>query len=405
MDEETQARLLREIPGAKRAADGVILEGQDGSQFHIFNVRPLSKTEGLTQEEQFFTAFCSKKEIIRLRSIKISHDYLLRIRAMAIVDSARAVRVMNSRRSKFEQTNRTWSLTEHYHSYDHFHKSYLSLLPNASLKRLAPVPAGIAPLLEPNAMCIRTFVGDIIVVSESLSHFYYFMTIGFFGQNFDIAPQDRAHALLIATRIMNGAEALDFDIDSRGALPSDIERKIRALVNFQMMFTYGHEYAHYLLDHLATSETEKTATSGSEMSNKEVFYSYSHTAEFDADFHAVNNSKASKEKYNGIAKGGLQALLFTSYLDEVRSLIGIKRTATSETHPKSIDRFWALQNKLGTNSPIPTRVLKEWENTMHHLINIGARAPLKSQKDIFTFYGSVYLPSYVEKLNQDRRDF
>lgn len=405
MDEETQARLLRVIPGAKRAANGVILEGQDGSQFHIFNVRPLSETEGLTQEEQFFTAFCSKKEIIRLRSLKNPHDYLLRIRAMAIVDSARAVRVMNSRRSKFEQTNRPWSLTEYYHSRDHFHKSYLSLLPKASFKRLASVPAGIAPLLEPNAMCIRSFVGDIVVVSESLEHFYYFMTIGFFGENFDIDFQDRAHALLIATRIMNGAEALDFDIDSRGTLPTDTERKIRALVNFQMMFTYGHEYAHYLLDHLAAPETEQTATSGSGMSNKEVFYSYSHTAEFDADFHAVNNSKANRDKYNGIANGGLQALLFISYLDEIRPLIGIKSTATSETHPKSIDRFWALQNKLGANSPIPTWVLEEWENTMHHLVKIGAQAPLKAQDDIFTFYGSVYLPSYIEKLNQDRRDF
>lgn len=405
MNKETQEILLQAIPGAIRAADGVLIPLKDGSLLHALNIHSSEKTKELTDEELFLISFCSKNEIIRLRSLKNAHDYLLRIRAMAIADSPRAVRVMNLRRRRFEQKNHPWSLGHYYHSYDYFHKNYITLLPKELRKNLASIPSGIAPLLEPNAMCIRSFVGDIVVVSESLEKFYYFMTIGFFGSNYGIDFPDRVHALLIAIRIMNGTESLDFDLDSRGVLPVDTERKIKSLVSNQMMFTYGHEFAHYLLGHIAAPETDFNSIPELEASSKESFYTYSHSAEFDADFHAVNNTKSNKINYKKIATGGLLALLFISFLDDIRACTSIKKTATSLTHPKSIDRLLTLHQKLGTNSPIPTRMVNNWIDEKNKYIKFMIESPLKKHKDILKIYGSVYLPSYTDKLRKDRIDF
>src|SRR5262245_14093797 len=99
--------LLATFPGARKAAHGVILPGPKGSGFHVFGFRDEKEGGGLTENEKFFLDFCSKQEVIRLRELHNAHDYLLRLRAMAIVDAPRAIRVFIARRQK---TN-NWSLT------------------------------------------------------------------------------------------------------------------------------------------------------------------------------------------------------------------------------------------------------------------------------------------------------
>src|SRR5450432_4174489 len=101
MDESQIKELLATIPGSKRAANGVIIPGEDGAFFHAVNIMKKGETDGLTSEECFFVGFCAKSEIIRLRSLKTPHDYLLRVRAYAIVDEMRAYRVMLSRKQKY----------------------------------------------------------------------------------------------------------------------------------------------------------------------------------------------------------------------------------------------------------------------------------------------------------------
>ncbi|KPD20289.1 hypothetical protein [Idiomarina zobellii] len=87
---------------------------------------------------------------------------------------------------------------------------------------------------EVNALCIRSLAGDVVVVSEGLEHFYYYMSVAFYGIDFGLEPIDVRDSLLIAIRIITGAETLDFDIDPRGELPSDIDKRIQEYVDWQM---------------------------------------------------------------------------------------------------------------------------------------------------------------------------
>jgi len=208
MDEEIANHLLA-VPGAKRAACGVILPVGDGECLHIRSVINGREREGLSDDEADLLEFCSRTEILRLRELRGPHDYLLRLRANAIAESPRARRVMIARRKNFENSRRPWALSHYYHSRDYHHKSYITLLARTNAKRLKSVPAGLAFIQEANAVCIRSLAGDVVVASESLEHFYYFMSIAFYGDGLDIPLIDRADALLIAIRIMNGAEALD----------------------------------------------------------------------------------------------------------------------------------------------------------------------------------------------------
>ena len=127
LSDEFIQNILQTVPGSKKAAQGVLVPTEDGF-LHLKGMTPKKETEGLSIEERFFSPFCSKKEIIRLRSINGPHDYLLRLRANAINDSPRAVRVMVSRREKYEESGRPWSLSHYYHSKDYYHKSYIKLL-------------------------------------------------------------------------------------------------------------------------------------------------------------------------------------------------------------------------------------------------------------------------------------
>lgn len=156
------------------------------------------------------------------------------------------VRIMNVRKRKFEQNGRVWTLSSYYNSINIAKKQYINRLSHYNQKQLKVISAGFAPINEANAICMRTLVGELIITSEMLQYFYYFMTLALYGTAEDIPLRDRISAAIIAIRIMNVAEASDFDIDPRGNLPPELDRQIRNRTNDQMEFTFGHEFAHYL---------------------------------------------------------------------------------------------------------------------------------------------------------------
>ncbi len=291
MDQDKINDLLKKVPGSRRAANGIIIDLPDGNFFHITNFHSLESMDGLSTEEAFFLAFCSRNEIIRMRSLRTAHDSLLYYRANAIVDEPRAVRVMERRKAAFEENGRRWSLSEYYHSMDGFRKAYIQNLSKKNQKKLKALPAGMAFVNEANAMCKRTFVGDFVVVSETLEKLFYYMNVGLFGEELDIWMGDRVNALLIALRIMNGTETLDFDIDSRGELPIKTHRAIQKLVQSQMEFTFGHEYAHYLLNHLSPPDVNlKIQDSDKNMRLGKKEHSninYTYDKEYEADLYAI----------------------------------------------------------------------------------------------------------------------
>ncbi len=399
MNENEIARLLQAIPGAKRAKNGVLLQTEDGNTFHIQGVLSAAETEGLNPDEHFFVAFCARREILRLRAIRNAHDYLLRMRAMAIVDSPRTVRVMRKRREIYESAGRPWALMHYYHSLDTFHKAYIDLLPRAQAKRLKSIPSGLLPITEANAACVASLVGEVVVVSESLCHFYYFMTLAVFGKNFEIAMADRVNALLIAYRLMNQVEALDFDLDPRGVLPSKTEEKIQTLVFDQMQFTFGHEYAHYLCGHVSS-------TSVSLPGSQAAARTFSYDLEFEADIQAINILRQTPSAAQRVAQGGMFALIFLDLLYRLKEQHGLRPLPVSETHPAPIDRLWALHRTLRSRSPMSAKDIEHSLAVCTQLVDAFSKLLESAPRaDVLTFYGFIYLPSYIEKRKIDRIDF
>jgi hypothetical protein len=396
MNDEIIRKLLN-FPGAKRAARGVILPFPDGSEFHVRTVIDRRELEGLTPEEEPLYEYCSKKEILRLRELRGPHDYLLRLRVKALAESPRAVRVMLMRREAYERSGRLWSLSHYYHTHDYYHKSYIEYLPRAKAKLVRAIPAGLALVQGANAICVRSLVGDVVVAAEALVHFFYFMSIAYYGGAMRIAERDRADALLIALRIMNGAEALDFDIDPRGKLPIHIERVLERIVVDQMRFTFGHEYAHALLGHTSSAQ-------GSGADNADIL-AYSHEAEFDADLHALLNIGHKQEAFALTAEGALAALLYLHFLEDVASAIGKKVSSVSSTHPPARERLFQLygrlREKLSAEADSPTQML-EFAEDLKEMLN---KRMLGQRPDILQFYGSVYLTSYTDKRKRDRYDY
>lgn len=404
---ESQLKELLSIPGAKRASQGVILPTKDGGFFHIINVHHQRTLDGLTENETFFVAFCSRSEILRLRELRGAHDYLLRLRANAIVDSPRVVRVMTARKNSFEASGRSWNLTHYYHSKDEYHKSYLRNLKREHAKALKGIPAGLALIPEANALCIRSLAGDVVVASEYLEHFFYFMSIAFYGNQLGIKPIDQSDALLIAIRIMTGAEAQDFDIDPRGKLGHELERTIKKLVMSQMMFTFGHEYAHLLCDHLALPEIQvKEESYDKSVDLAKDLRIYNHDLEHEADFFALNNIKHDKDTYQIVAQGGFSVLIYLHFLQEIGGLCGLKKFSVSQTHPNPRDRIIALHRRLAKASPLKKEDIDGIflaSEKMSEMLN--QRLKYKTRDDIFSFYGSVYLSSFTSKVKSDRYDF
>lgn len=399
MDDAETERLLKAFPGSKRAAQGVILKLDDEHTFHVLSVRPQAESAGLDVRESFFIPFCAKSEILRLRSLRGPHDYLLRIRAEAIVNSPRTVRVMMKRRELFEATGRPWALTHYYHSLDSFHKIYINNLQKAASKALKSIPSGLVPITEANAACIGSLTGEVVVVSESLYHFYYFMTIAVYGGKLELAFADRINALLIAFRIMNEAESLDFDLDQRGILPLKIERRLQVLVHDQMQFTFGHEYAHLLCGHASTGTIAMSGDSADART-------FSHGLEFEADAHAIRLVQHNALTEGRIAHAGLSVLVFLTLLHRLKGIYSLRPLPVSETHPDPIDRLWAIRGFLGQRSPLDDNEIKgiladctQLLDAFPHLLASANR------EDILTFYGSIYLPSYIGNPKLDRIDF
>jgi hypothetical protein len=399
MDEKLITQILEDFPGSKRAAEGVLLKIDDGVIFHLQNLIPPEERDGLTPDEVFYLAFCSKKEILRLRNLRSSHDYLLRVRAQSIVDAPRMVRVMRARRRSYEATGRPWALTHYYHSMDFHHKRLLDSLKRSDAKILKSIPSGLVPINDANAACIASLTGEIVVVSENLRHFYYFMTIALMGAPMGIDMADRINALLIAFRTMKGSESPDFDLDPRGVLPRDLEKKILLMVDDQMQFTFAHEYAHYLLGHVRSGEVLMSG-------EREKARTYSHECEFSADTHALQLVRHDSDATKRIAAGGISVFVFLSLLHRIRQDHGDLTSPVSDTHPAPENR---MEHFLASISGRLSRIRSEADRLISECELLATLFPRflssSARADIVDFYGSVYLPTYRRKELRDRMDY
>jgi hypothetical protein len=398
MKEEDIRKLLDSIPGARRGADGVIVEG-DGNFFYATGLLP--SDSDLTPDEQFFVAICAKKEIIRLRQIKTPHDYLLRFCANALVDSARLVRVISARRKKYEGANRVWSLTGYYDSINHLPKRYIARLSRREQKLVRSIPFGFAALSEATAVCLGSLVGKIVIVSEALRYFFYFMTICLHGPSYGFSAVDCTDAGLIALRIMKGAEAQDFDIDPRESIPRRIRQSIEQRVGLMLEFTFGHEFSHLTLGHMARPNSD--AMPGAD----EGYKVFLRTQEYDADEYAiravVNDTKARLD----LSLAAYNVFLCLYMLELVAAeRADFQSFYVSTTHPSASDRLWKLRESMKSAKQPGDNVLTQAIAATKQMKDlILSRIEASGQKDLMSLYGSIHIVGLGGKPGIDRIDF
>jgi hypothetical protein len=395
--------IAKSIPNAQKAADGFILS--DGNfTFHAFDSHPKELTEGLTHRETFYLAFCSRDEILRIRNQKTSSDFLLWLRAEAIVDSARTVRVFRKRAKNVKD----WSLTKYYENQHQLHKYYINEVGKSHRKQIRALPAGMAFINEVNAMCINSDFGNIVVVSEALSYFLFFMNIAFLGGSLGIPTSDISTALAIAIRIMLGYESLDFDLDPRGDLPPKIHETIQEYTNYQIFFTFGHEYAHHTLGHLDEAKLANIKLRNivyvTERDNSVRCFHHKHRKEYEADWFAIKNIKGNKDFRSALSGAAFMMFIYFDVLDHVYQYLALSH-GISKTHPRPLDRLCELRRRLnkriGSTSETITANI-ELANTFKKILTSEW---LPFHIDELEIYGSYYLPSYKKEILRDRIDF
>lgn len=403
MDEELIEHILKSDPKARRAKDGVLIETGYGL-LHLTGAIKSSEYDELGKGATFFAPFCSKEDIKKINSPKTASDYLLKLRAESIVDNPRLIRVFRTRRGQ----KNDWSLEKYY--LDRKREDiYLSNMSKGNYEKLKNIPAGSAYLSGANAVCAKTKAGNIIAISEPLEYFLYFMNIFFYGEDFGIEQEDLNASFLIAQRIMAGHESFDFDIDPRAILPEHVEVWIKSITDLQYQFILGHEYSHHLLGHVKDSNLHADALSsfmhmynGSETVQH---YKYSHSLEYDADWHSIKNIKGNSRFRNDLSKAAFLTLMYLETSRIVLDYVNPRRISHMSSHPDPVSRVYKIRKKLNNKYGFSREIL---ENNLSYLKRYTEQ--FVSQYLVFNFdsfekYGSHYLPNFKSRLLTDRVDF
>ena len=395
--------VLARVPNAKPASHGVLIE-TDAGLFHLTGIVNKSDYEGLSNDASFYAPFCNRDDIVKIKKPKVLSDYLLQIRAEAIVDNPRLVRVFRKRRGN----KKDWSLDGYYKNKAR-ENTYLRALSKGNQKKLAGIPAGSAYLDNVNAICMKTNLGNVIAISEPLENFLYFMNLFFYGEDFGVKPKDVFSAFLIAQRIMAGDESYDFDLDPRGDLPEHIETFLQSLTDLQYQFILGHEYAHHLLGHLNESrlfsENLSNVLNAYEGTQVIQHYKYSHKLEYDADWHSIKHIKGDSKYKEDISNAAFLALMYFEVSGLILDYTNPRRSGAHSSHPNPVDRIFKLRSKLNNRLGFSKDQLENNIDFLRGFTKHFIDKYLVFNFDDFERYGSVYLPSYKEKLLVDRVDF
>jgi hypothetical protein len=376
---------------------------------HTTVVFPKSDIEGLERSSLFYYPICTREEIQRIECVADAEDYLLALRANSVAGCPRLTRVFLRRR---EENIQNWSLSSYYESYDFDH--YISRLPDDMAEICQGIAAGYALSREPHDVCISNEHGKIVVVSEALKHFLFYMNAYFKGVIEDLAPEDTNACLFIACRTMLLTETQDFDLDPRGDLPDSVKLYCTKIVSDQLDFVIGHEYAHALLGHFGkdanlTSHSKLLMISDS-LGRAEKYFTPRQHQEFEADAGSILHADYDDEECADVLNGAVLFFLYIDIFYTISNYINPPFNA-SRTHPDPIERLWALREAVlmartvDVESLYTDQQVEDWIESMKGIKDHFVNELLPFGIEHFEFYGSVYLPSYRQSAMEDRLDF
>lgn len=340
---------------------------------------------------------CAPAEYGRVRNPKTPEDYLLRMQAEAITDHARIYRVMLDRA---RSTGSNTLLLDHHRSdFD----EYLSYLEEHNSMICDRVASRYILTNNYDAMCLRCDQGKVVIISEVLRYFLYYMNLGTL-QLPDVPEDVRNSSILIAVRTLLLKEALDFDLDPRGIVPPDIHAEVAAMVGWQMKFIIGHEFAHHILGHSSDDNlfmAKKFRFADDDVGDW-VGYRRSHAEEFQADIHSISAATNPQTRYS-LFVGGTMFLLALSAFEAVAEELQ-PGFADIDTHPETIVRFRRLINTFRDDPAFKVEGVDRVIAYYEHIIS-SLKDHLVHHPEMFERYGSVYLASWQGPVLRDRINY
>jgi hypothetical protein len=374
-----------------------------GPKFAVFLLcaYPVEEIQNIPPQLRRYYPVCTTEEIRRLDSPKSAEDVLLRLRADEIVNNIRLFRVFLKRR---EVSGQSWSLSSHF-SNGQF-ESYLLNLPEEKQRICAPVAAGTAFLLHPNGVCVSTPWGPVIVVSESLENYLYYMNVFLLTlDSEETEQQESTQALFIAIRTMILTETPDFDLDPRGLAPEPVNERARSLARTQMDFVVGHEYAHILCGHVRGIRLTAPSVFPLPPPKQPRIFSPAQKQEFAADLGSLLNPGWGKQQIVPY----VYAVHFFFYgldlLEEVTEYLHPKRQAGP--HPAARDRLLNLRAGLVRHGLFDEKQYGDasaMKTTFRRIVKLRRtlRGMLPKIDDRIRMYGSMYLSSNTSAPRLDR---
>jgi hypothetical protein len=343
---------------------------------------------------------CNYDEIQRIYFPKNGSDLLLKMRADVVAEKIRIYRVLTARQKRVGEK---WNFSTHFRRRDF--RKYLRRLSSEDWKKCSVATYGFVYSDDPNGACIKSEFGNIIVISESLNYFFYFMNLAFVRFDEEVPGDVIWAALIIAMRSMLQTESMDYELDPRGIIPASIDCRIKKIVNNQLQFIIGHEFAHHICDHIENSGSyQRTLIENSDASEATyVFYNHQQQQEFEADEQAIFRSTDHQHRFDQLSG----AILFFIYLDvfeHVKNHI-YPPIRPVITHPSPIDR---LNRLVETFRPYLPDDIDDHISNLKNVGNLfksslGEEATLNP--DVFDFYGSVYLGQWRGPELIDRVDY
>jgi len=295
-------------------------------------------------QKVFYNPVCTNEEIERIFNVQKPSDYLLKLRADTIVDNMRLFRVY---RNKALANPESWNLEKSFPTI-HYER-FLDKIEEDKLEICKSIHYGNIFSTEPNGFLYGNEFGNIITVSDSLQYFFKFMNLGLLEFGKKVPKRIAINSMRIAIRVMLQTEALDFVMDPRGIITTELGRTMHEPIQYQMQFIAGHEFAHLLLGHLSDGKlcskplTKAIFSSQVDYGN-EKFYNHSQKNEFEADIKSIefgNYQNIEKEK---VFEG---ALLWFASLDLHEAVENyIFPPMGLPTHPPARDRFENLLQNI-----------------------------------------------------------
>lgn len=396
-------KFASEMSGAVRTKDGVMIPIEHGF-YHVTDILDIN-CEGYEKYGNawhYYQPICNADDIERILNPKNSSDLLLGVRANTVLDKPRLLRVF---RTRFNNSPNL-SISSYYEKNDK-NTMYLQHLSKGNRAKLIDIPAGSALIDRMNAACIKTEFGNMIVVSEALEYFLYYMNIFIYGKNIGFDISEAYVALIIGLRIYFGYEALDFDLDPRGDFPYRSQLALSQISSLQYSFILGHEYSHHLLGHLSDQKLKSEYFFKDENGQECNLDHYIHRfkEEYDADWHAIKNVKGSSNFKSNLANAAFTSLLSMHAAKRVNDYMHPRGSNGYSSHPEPVERIWKIRSKLDNRIGFDKEMLESTLEYVNNMVDHFLKEHLPYHFDDFERYGSYYFAKYKGPLKRDRFDF